>query len=651
MFNHFTLEENLGKFLVIMKNFFARLFAGCLLFNALAPERLFADASDPSLPANDVFVTLSRQGTPTSDLPTSADRVDPADYEKYDALNAAEAISRQTNVQLFSGGSMGSEVTAAIRGTNDIQNLILVDGRPAIGVSLDAPDLSEIPTNNIDHIEILRGGASGIYGPNAMGGVINIITRQAPAGPHPEFDASTEMRSFGGQEFRLSGGARTGPVDYYVYGDKQLASGFRDNSDAQQFNVGGNFGYNTEHFGKLLFDVSTFHRETGEPGTDPLLLPPVAFNNTDEKAASAPTARQSTDTNTYRATYLLPLPGESLLTLRYFDSERHVDLDDATDPLEPTSNDRHELSRGGEGVLNLPYGFTVGGNFIHDRDANNDRVDPTMSFRESIESWGFFAENNFHWKQFTLIPSGRFDHHSRAGDTTNPRVQGIVDATSWLRFSASTARAVRAPVIDELFAHDVGAIGNPDLKPEKAWTYDAGFELHEDSESLRVTYFRANVSNLITASPSTENTFVNVGKARRQGAEIEIADTRCTLFHQSLNYTYLEDVGIPDGFDHYVTLPYTPRNTINYIGTLLPMAGWELDSLLRFEDTRYSDNDQSGEKFGSQLIWDLRTSYAWRWIKAYIGVNDVANKRYEEIQGFPLPGRTYYGGLSYKFQN
>lgn len=301
-------------------------------------------------------------------------------------------------------------------------------------------------------------------------------------------------------------------------------------------------------------------------------------------------------------------------------------------------------------------GLLVGGNFLRDRKDSTDLTSPANTYVHAIENWGMFAQEEFKWQTVTLIPSGRYDHNDQAGESKNPRVQLIEDAADWLRFSGSAARSFRAPTLDELYSNSYGyftILGNPDLQPETAWTYDAGFELHQGSDSFRLGYFRANITNLIqtvATAPTTIET-VNVGEARRQGAELQIVKSFSEEIKDTLNYTYLQNLGIPAGYDHFVGLPFSPRHTANDTLTWIPSKRWKIDSTLRYEDNRYGYGFDTGAnpfntKLSSQLILDMRLAYQLRQMELYLGVNDITNKRYEEQPGFPLPGTTVYFGVS-----
>jgi outer membrane cobalamin receptor len=597
-----------------------------------------------------VFVTLTRTAYPEKSLPFNTQSARADDFRPYDPQNVGDAIAHLTSISIDPTGSLGATRLAGIRGASSNQTLVLIDGRPVGGVALSgSQDLAEIPVEQVDHIEIVRGGVSALYGPNAIGGVINVITKRAQYSGLPITHVGFESRSYGNTAYRLDFGSRLGRFDYYFFGDQQRESGFRTNSDATTYNVGGNVGVSMGKAGKLLFDFSSYHAEAGQAGQIFPDLPVNQFNNEKEKPAVTPDSRQQTTTNYLRSSYLLPLPMNSLATFRLFGSQRQTEFQI---PSFFVNSDRHEQSKGGEAQVALPLGFLAGGTFIHDRLDSTDFITPTNSYIASVENYGFFLQDEMKWKMLTLIPSGRFDHNSQAGESKNPRVQLIADATDWLRFSGSAARSFRAPTIDDLFTPftDFGGgfsyVGNLNLRPERAWTYDAGFEVHAGSCSFRAGYFRANITDLIQTTPDLASTSINVGKAKRQGAEIEIHHFVNDYFRDSWNYTYLENVGIPQGFTTYVPLRLSARHTANYIATISPIAHMKIDNTLSFRGSRYEGNDNTNTKLPSTLLWDLRFAYEIRQMEFYIGASDITNKRYEDRSGFPLAGRAYFGGVN-----
>ncbi len=605
------------------------------------------------IPDDHPFITRTRTGVPAAQLPSSSDFIYPEKSQAFDALNAGEALTREAGVQVLSQGSSGYPMNARIRGASPKQSLILLDGRPLRGFALGAADLSEIPSQQIDHIEIVRGGLSSLYGPNALGGVINVITKRASYTGYPISHVGYEGASYKRQTYKLDAATRVGPADFFFYGDQQSEHGFRGNADNSQFNIGGNAGLSMGEGGKLLFDGGAYHDNAGLPGmrcnnilegqcvasTTPLEL--NRFNSKDERPPSSPNARETTESHHFRGSYLLDLPKDMFLAIRVFGQERELDFEDRGDtiPVQGLSSNRHEQSKGAELQWTMPLGLTVGGSFLHDHEDYNDRSNSANSFAAAVQSWGVFVIETIHWNAITLIPSARFERNSQFGESTNPRVEGIVDATNLLRFSASAARAYRPPTIDEWHAQ-------PQLRPEHGWTYDAGFEVHPDSYSFRATYFLSKVTDLIQTTNALVPVTANIGTAKRQGAEIQIDHVLNRHFRDGWNYTYLENHGILPGSGGYSALPFSPKHSVNFFATITPKERWSISPTVRYLASRFSDvADPLTSTMGSTILFDLRVAYEWRQMEVYVGMNDITDRSYEEQAGFPLPGRTAYIGI------
>jgi len=119
-------------------------------------------------------------------------------------------------------------------------------------------------------------------------------------------------------------------------------------------------------------------------------------------------------------------------------------------------------------------------------------------------------------------------------------------------------------------------------------------------------------------------------------------------FQDEIRYTYLDNRGRPSGGADRVLLAHSPRHRADWLMTFHPGAKRKvrIDSDIRYEGSRYAGDGETGDKYGSQATVDLRVTWPWRQLDLYIGSQNALNKRYEEVEGYPLPGRTLYGGVS-----
>jgi outer membrane cobalamin receptor len=153
------------------------------------------------------------------------------------------------------------------------------------------------------------------------------------------------------------------------------------------------------------------------------------------------------------------------------------------------------------------------------------------------------------------------------------------------------------------------------------------------------------VSDALQIRPITFDTVDNIADVRRQGVEVEWAHVLTSWFQDEVRYTFLENRGRPNGYSDRVELAESPRHRFDWIITLRPYRKLRVDADLKYIGSRYGGHDQSGEKQGAQATLDLRFSWPWRQADLYIGTQNTLNKRYDDVQGYPLPGRTVYGGI------
>ncbi len=611
--------------------------------SAPAP-RAMTDSSDEN-----VIISLTRSAQDSKSLPTTADVISANEIRRLRVRTAGDVLALLTPFRFHTQGHLASPQKASLRGAPSAQTLVLVDGRPWGGVAFNgSQDLAEISVQQIDRIEIVRSDQSVLYGPNASGGVINIISARASHEGLPTSHVGVEGNSLGGPTYRLDAGSRYGPVDFFFFGNQSRESGFRINQDAKIYTLGGNVGLAMGKAGKLLFDASSYQARAGIPGRLNPDLPVSHYDGNSERIGPTPGARQTTGSDALRASYLLAFSKDAMLSVRAFGSQRHVDYRNLDFPR---ISERHEFNRGLEAQLNLPRGLLAGGTFLRDRLDNQDHTTPQKNVTAHVENWGWFLQETWSWSRFTLIPGVRFSNNSQFGPSTDPNIKGWVEVSDRLRFSGSAGRAFRAPTLDDVFTpltflgDGFSIQGNAALRPERIWTYDAGFELHRDSASVKATYFRAIASDLIQTTGNVADAPVNVDRVRRQGGEIAFNYSRSPRFLNRVTYQYLENHGTPPGFSRPVTLRLSPRHQASYHAQFLLGKKFTMTHIVRYRSSSYENDNRTGSKMSSVATWDARFQYPVRQMDFYLGVDNILGKRFRERGGYPLPGRMVYGGV------
>ena len=315
------------------------------------------------------------------------------------------------------------------------------------------------------------------------------------------------------------------------------------------------------------------------------------------------------------------------------------------DPALVAQSEDQSQSHGAELQWDGPLGLSAGGNFTHDRLDHADQLDGARSYTASTEDWGLFAQELLQEGPLKLQATGRYDQTTRAGNFWSPRMESWVDATSIVRLFASAASSFGLPRLADLYTNSPFFTANPQLRPEKSWTVDSGFELHQDSDTFKATYYHAIVSDALQVVPVTLNGVENVADVRRQGVESEWSHVFSRWFQEDLRYTYLENRGRPDGASSPVELAQSPHHRIDWIMTFHPWHKVRVDTDIKYEGLRYAGDNQTGTEFSPQTTFDFRVSWPWRQMDLYLGSENFFNKRYEDYEGYPLPGRTAYGGI------
>jgi iron complex outermembrane receptor protein len=414
-----------------------------------------------------------------------------------------------------------AQADLSIRGSSAEQVLVLVDGMPVNDRQTAHFDLDlTVPFDRVERIEILRGPASASYGTNAMGGVVNIVTRD----PTPHAEGRLEGGSFGTVNGSLGAGLRIGST--YIAGGAGLsrADGHRDGTDhrASELHVAtksklgkgelsSQAGYQWKDFGAADFYAP--------------------FPSYEETRAGTASVRWGGPLST--RVELEP-------TIYYRRHKDHFVLD-REDPA--FYSNRHTSSQvGGEVVVRYRdgNGFDLAGGTVYGRDW---LVSSNLGDRAE-DHWALFAEAVNQRGPFTVSLGARADHYESYGTFPSPSVSAAYQY-DWLRVRGSLARSFRAPTWTERYYQDPVNQGNPDLEPEKAWTAELGADVEiAGNWWLSLTAYRRRAEDLIdwARQESGEGPWEtrNVERATFYGLEGELSGGRVAGVDVALRASVLD---------------------------------------------------------------------------------------------------------------
>ena len=658
-------------------------------FFILFPLSLFAQEKEVTL--DKVVVTATRDVEEIRKIPASVTVVTKEEIEQSNAQNVVDLLRNGADIEVRDIYGNGKSASVDIRGfgeTGPLNTLVLVDGRRVNQIDLSGVDWTQIPLDQVERIEIIRGAGSVLYGDNAVGGVINIITKK----PEKPLSASAEVvgGSYGYNKESGSVSGKWGPLSAILNTSHNSTYGYRENGFLRAEDVGGKVIYDLNE--NISFNLSgSFHRDDqGLPGTLP-----KAIYEVDRRATIAPDDKAKTDD------WYLALGAKAKLwdfgRLEMDLSYRDRNVKDLFRSF--SFNDKRDLSTWGvtpryileKPLWILPNKLTLGLDFYHS-DSNvfsessfgSNRVDVTKQsigayaldelslLKSLILSVGYRQE----WVTYDLfqdLPRAK-DKMSNNEPAWNVSLDYLFDKKSSAFLSVK--RSFRFPVSDELIQYFPTFQVNPEMKPQTGYQYEAGIRhAFTDQIEANLTLFWIETRDEIFFNPYT---FANENfpKTRRQGIELGTKVRPLQWLTLWGNYSYIRPTLQAEPYSGN-DIPGVPRHKGSVgadvqIGRLL-IEGLDLRGYLRricdgllfgtstnLVGSRYFISDWANQvdKLGGYYSINAKLSCTWKGLKAFVGVNNLTNQKYSEFgvvnatgaQSFyPSPVRNFFGGVSYAF--
>ncbi len=599
---------------------------------ALAQTATPTAASEPTTPttsdkpdtdsSNDqvIVVTAERRSQTLLQSPSSVAVVTRAQIEARKSFDIVDAIRLLPGISVAQSGTFGKSASIFLRGTNSNHTLVLVDGVRANSPQDGRFDIGQIPIENVEQIEIVRGPASALYGSDAIGGVINIITRRGQ-GPL-RTGGELEYGSFNTQKqvVTVSGASDKNRISFSAFRNKTDGN-FR-NDDFRDLGASVRFDRALSSSANLALIARTSSAKFGVPGQEFLSYDPNQRG----------TSRDSTLSLAY--TNQVGLRNDRVTVGIY---DRRLTDDDTQDPTNPAPNPSRFSNR----VLSLDaqtgYRFnqnTVTGGFELRRESAN--IFSSSSFGDSAydrstRTSALFAQDEFKSGAFTLVPGVRYENNSQFGDFTSYRLAGAYNVNPETKIKASFGTAFKAPPFDSLYFPN---FGNPNLVPERSRGFDLGVRRELNNRGgVELTYFNNRIRNLI-GFDSTTSLPINVNTARTSGAELSYDHDLGSGLRFITGGTYTQT--------HSSSGPLLRRPKFNLNSDLLYQHGpYDIDLGVIAQGRRFDAdfvNEFTAREYAGFARVDLAFGYRLKnGVQPFIRINNLLNRRYEEVAGYPAP--------------
>jgi vitamin B12 transporter len=665
-----------------------RLSGGLLLsFAAFAALAQTPEPRPPNERETPLFVTVTANRTPTALQRTGSaiTVVRREEIERSNPTSILDVLRGQPGVFLTEAGGPGATSDIRLRGANPNQTLVLIDG---VRVNDPAQTSGEfdgalIAPALIERIEILRGPQSALYGSDAIGGVVNIITKRGAG--KPTWSLAIEGGSYGKISTTLSGAGVIGPWSFAVSGIAQKSDGFsryghRIGRLAGANNILGIRGGGLEPdgfqrfggYGRLGYDPGTgFRAELAILNIDTRsdqdagsgLAVPTATTfpdtpNVGRRRLSQISGRFELDALDGMLTHMLQL--SATRTDRSFDA---VTLGRVAGVLRETRRDTTDfvgdrLAAEYQATLRLKeFGTLIAGARLEQERAESFRSDILPTPRERVRTLTASQSTGSLFglwqlplgERLMLSFGGRYDKVSEADGVATWRATAayrIREIDTTLRASAGTG--AKAPTLFQRFS----PIGTPDLLTERSIGVDAGIDQGFFDGRVRVsaTVFANRLRNLIVFVNSTPclaqigtRCYENVDRATTSGVEASLrVEIVPGVLSATGSYTYLHAKDRSTG----LTLQRRPQHAGRAALVISPTPEWTIEPSVTFASERYS---QSGERqrLAPYGRVDVLTTYkVTENIKAHARVENLTNARYQDVYNFGTAGRSYYGGVT-----
>ncbi|BAL82885.1 putative TonB-dependent receptor protein [Selenomonas ruminantium subsp. lactilytica TAM6421] len=626
-----------------------------------------ADAAD-SIQTRDVVVTASRTEQEVKETPAAVEVITKEDIEKMGAENLAQALQLATGINVLENGMVGNQ--SSLRGMNTNQTLILIDGRRVrtenTSETQNYYELQRVNMDRVERVEIVRGAVSSLYGSEALGGVINIITKKpGTQGGTVSADWTSRQKDAGFRYDLGKNGKWAWAMNGKVSDIKRRMSGASSNQYGKKyfFGLDGRMDVaankQLDFFADFLYE-DLYMIDSAAAGTD-----------YDHRRASTGLKYSGKDK---QGDY------EMQVYYTYFDKDqrtRNRNTNALTSFDDMTFNSyvadgRRTFNLGDQHIL------TVGGEYRQEdyestrikkgnaRTVTREGITNNIS-KVTMDYGALYLQDEFMvTNKWLLIPSVRWDHNNDFGDEVTGKLGTTYKLSKNARFKANVGSAYRAPTASELYfnwQHTPTAImtvniqGNPDLKPEKSLNFDLGLEAEHGNTSGKFTYFHNKVDDLINLNTTITRAMVpgagmrmtangryeNVDKATVQGLELEAKQKLGKAFTLRSTYTYLD--ARDDSTNAFLTGRARHKTSLQlmYVDA---QHGWDAtlwnDWLTGYHYTESSKAKETGESI-MNLVVNKKFN---KTVSAYFGINNLTNRKNDVLY---YDGRIWRGGVKVNF--
>lgn len=624
---------------------------------ALANDDSYVSMKD-SVTLSEITVTGTRVETSIRNLPMSVTVIEGKQIENRIEQSLLPIITEQVP-SLFitsrsimgysvSSGSAGGMTIRGVGGSPTSGVLMLIDGHPQYMGLMGHPLADSYQSMMAEKVEVVRGPASVLYGSNAMGGVINIVTKkQKQDGINTGLNAM--YGSYNTVSTEVHNAVRSGKFNSYASLDYNRTDGHRKNMDFEQYSGYAKVGYDFTDNWKSFVDFNLSKFSATNPGLEDR---PVTDNEADVTRGMVSFSLENSYDETSGAIKLFYNFGKHKINDGYYPQEgenpRNERFRSKDNMFGLTAYQSYRFFRGN----NITAGFDwqrFGGhawNIFTDKSPDRDIIDKSIN-----DIAGYINIQQALLDKVTLNAGIRVDHNTYTGTQWIPQAGVSYIPTNATVLKAIVSKGFRNPTIREMFMFGPQ---NPDLEPESLMNYElsASQKLLNNSLNLGLNLYYIKGDNSIVTQPvkqedgSTKFMYLNTGEIENYGLEFTANYRLNRNLDLSANYSYLHMKNI---------VLASPEHKL-YMGATYAKDKWMVATGLQYINNLYtvleqaSQNGTTPAEKESFLLWNVRASYqVSKLFQLFAKGENLLAQQYEINKGYPMPKATVFGGVNLKF--
>ncbi|MFC4654625.1 TonB-dependent receptor domain-containing protein [Rheinheimera marina] len=574
---------------------------------AMSSFTVLADSGQD--PFEHLTVYANRQSAPVAQQLSSVVVLDRQAIEQAQVVDLPALLAQVAGVQISRNGSKGHASSVYIRGGASGHTLVLIDGVRIGAATLGYASLAELPLQQIEQVEVIKGPKAALYGSDAVSGVIAITTRKAE-----QTQLTVKAGRYGNREADIATSVRSGDLSLSANLGVARADGF----DIRPGTQPDEDGY-VQRFGKV---AAAYQSSVGDWSLDHQRLQQDLQYDADPTWGGTDQADIQTDLTSLGWNYST---GQSQQQLK-LSRQKNADLNfgnDSPDSLFQTRRD--ELDYQYSQSLTNELKALAGVNWYQ------EDVYGTSYEVDSRINKALFAGLSYQHVGWLLDGTVRHDKQSQYGHQNTYQLAAGYQLTADWQLRLSRATAFKAPSFNDLY---YPYSGNPLLQPEHALSHELGLRYSGKSWQLDSSLYQQDVDNLVQWAPDESGNWLpaNVGKAKIQGAELSLAQ-QWQAFSQQLNYSYT------DAKDDITDERLIKRSR----HTLFWQGAYQWQQWRAFVNSRYQSDFATGDYStpvqGGFTLWDAGLSWtaSQKWEMA-LKLENLTNKDYQYVPGYAAPG-------------